>query len=261
MKKNDDPRERRMAEMKEAMNTLVRMQVAQGLAPLFLKRKRPYENNAQLSAMLDDGYIHKSSFLQKPPFLLQFYKRILFALDRAPERILEIGVKSGGSTALWKAVFPSATVVGVDIKLRYWVRQQPSPDGVIYLQGDQRDTQRLEEIARSYGPFDLVIDDGSHVTDDQAITMRCLVPHVRPGGFYVVEDIQASMKEIEGEDRGKYGQDIWADFVLTMLQQKRYGAIPPPSAGTQLALDMEPYVDDVLVTRQVVALRVGVLRS
>jgi hypothetical protein len=252
-----DPAERELFSMKEAMNTLVRMQIAQGLAPLFLKRKRPYKNNAELSAMLDQGLLDQSSFLQKPPFLLQFYKRLLFALDRAPQRILEIGVKSGGSTALWKAVFPSATVVGVDIKLRYWIRQQPSPDGVIYLEGDQRDTQRLEEIARSYGPFDIIIDDGSHVTDDQAITMRCLVPHVRPGGFYVVEDTQASVKPAAEADQGKYGQDIWADFVLTWLQQQRYGELPASSAGTQLALDVSRYVDDLLVTRQVIALRIG----
>lgn len=247
--------------MQDAMNALVRMEIAHGLAPLFLTRKQPYKENARLAAMIDDGFIHKSSFLQKPPFLLQFYKRLLFAFDRPPERILEIGVKSGGSTALWKAIFPSATVIGVDIKLRYWIRQTPSPDGVVYLQGDQRDTERLEDIARSHGPFDLVIDDGSHVTDDQAITMRCLLPHVRPGGFYVVEDTQASVKPAADEDQGKYGHDIWADFVLTLLQQKRYGAIPAASAGTQLALDLARHVDDVLVSRDVVALRVGVPRG
>lgn len=256
-----DPLERKLLSMQEALNALVRMQIAQGLAPLFLKRKRPYKDNAQVAAMLDEGLIDQSSFLQKPPFLLKFYKRLLFALDRAPQRILEIGVKSGGSTALWKAVFPSATVVGVDLKLRYWIRQQPSPDGVIYLEGDQRDTQRLEEIARSHGPFDVIIDDGSHVTDDQAITMRCLVPHVRPGGFYVVEDIQASVKPAAGAKQGMYGKDIWADFVLTLLQQQRYGDIPPASEGTQLALDVARYVDDLLVSRQVVALRIGVPRD
>jgi cephalosporin hydroxylase len=89
---------------------------------------------------------------------------------------------------MWKALFPGASVVGVDIKLRRWLTRQPSADGVVYLQGDQTDVARLEEIAAKYGPFDIVIDDGSHVTDHVAGTLRRLLPHVRPGGVCIIED-------------------------------------------------------------------------
>jgi cephalosporin hydroxylase len=148
----------------DAINTLVRMQVAQGLAPLFLEQSRPYESQQQLMALMNDGLLDRAAFIQKPPELLRLYKRLFFSLDREPQRILEIGVKGGGSTAFWKAVFPAATVVGVDIKPRRWLLSGHSNDGVIYLRGDQSDPAQLAAIGNEHGPFDIVIDDGSHVT-------------------------------------------------------------------------------------------------
>jgi predicted O-methyltransferase YrrM len=238
----------------DAIDTLVRMQIARGLAPLFLKRNRPYEDNAQLSAMIRDRLLHKAAFIQKPPFILQFYKRLLFAMDEEPRSILEIGVKGGGSTALWKALFPSATVVGMDIEIRRWL-SAPSEDGVIYVEGDQSDSTKLAEIARDYGPFSVVIDDGSHRIDHQFTTMRCLLPHVRPGGFYVVEDIHTSAKQLAVDETDESGGDSWGDFVMMLFQQRRKGPLPSETAGTRLALDVAPMTDDLIVARRVLAIR------
>src|SRR5688500_15969184 len=81
-------RERRQAE--DAISTLVRTQIAQGLAAQFLERDLPYKQHAELSSLVEAGLLHKAAFIQKPPALLRFYKRLLFAMDRPPERILEI---------------------------------------------------------------------------------------------------------------------------------------------------------------------------
>lgn len=239
----------------EAVNTLVRTQTAQGLAPRFLDQTQPYKASAELSAMIDAGLLHHASFIQKTPWHLRFYKGLLAAMDHPPARILEIGVKGGGSTAFWKALFPSATVVGMDLKVRPWLRAEPPPDGVVYLEGDQTDVKRLRQIAAQYGPFDLLIDDGSHVTTDQATTLRTLLGTVAPGGFYVIEDIHATVKETSSRDVD-FGEDIWADFTLATLQLLRRGTEPPPSIGAQLARDLKGWVAEVLVGRQVLAIRV-----
>ena len=68
----------------DAINNLVRLQTAQGLAAQFLERPRPYEGNALLSATLEKQLLDKISFIQKPPHLLRFYKHLLFATERAP---------------------------------------------------------------------------------------------------------------------------------------------------------------------------------
>jgi cephalosporin hydroxylase len=237
-----------------AVNTLVRMQTAQGLAARFMEHVQPYKSHAELTAMMEEGLLHHATFIQKPPSHLRFYKALLAAIEPAPRCVLEIGVKGGGSTSFWKALFPAATVIGLDLKLR-WLQPGPSEDGVIYLHGDQTDVARLREIADEYGPFDLVIDDGSHVSAHQATTIRGLLPHVRPGGFYVIEDIHASVKESSTRPVD-YGDDIWADFTVGVLQRLRRGPAPPASDGAQLARELAPRITELIVARQILAIRV-----
>lgn len=238
-------------------STLMRMQIGQGLAPLFLERKRPYLDNPHVKALMDEGLLRRTVFLQKTPKLLRFYQRLLIGIEQEPRSILEIGVKGGGSTALWKALFPAATVVGLDNKLRLGLTSGLSEDGVVYVEGDQTDTKCLEDIASRYGPFNIVIDDGSHVADHQATTMQWLLPHMHPGGFYVVEDIHATGKKPTANRTIDRGTDIWADFTLTVLNLLRWGP-PQPSGktGAQLAVKLAPLIDDLTIGRKVLAIRV-----
>jgi cephalosporin hydroxylase len=252
-----DELRQRLEQAENAINTLVRTQVAQGLAQQFFTDSQPYKKQPELAALLQEGLLKQPSFIQKPPHLLELY-RWLFAAMETPRSILEIGVKGGGSTALWKALFPSATVVGMDIKLRPWLRAQPSEDGVVYLKGDQTDVERLREISAAHGPFDLVIDDGSHVTDHQETTLRALLLWVRPGGFYVIEDIHASIKQSEG-GRVKYGADIWADFTVAVLQQLRRAPFEPATPGARLGVDLAKRIDQLIVARRALAIRAKAL--
>jgi cephalosporin hydroxylase len=243
---------------REAISTLVRLQTAEGLAAEFLKRKRPYERNAFLADLLQAQLLDKLAFLQKPPYLLQFYRRLLFAMESAPTSVLEIGVKGGGSTAFWKVLFPEATVVGMDIKLQHTLTSQKPTDGVIYVEGDQSDIPTLERIAGEFGPFSIVIDDGSHVSDHQATTLRCLLPHMRPGGFYVVEDVHANLKSTGEQHKRGYGEDIWPDFILTWFERLRGGPTSSDTAGGRLAFDVSGKTDDLIIGKRAIALRVEV---
>ncbi|MEQ1895993.1 MAG: class I SAM-dependent methyltransferase [Vicinamibacterales bacterium] len=246
---------REITDARSAVNALVSQQVAQGLAPEFLRRDRPYEANAQLAELIDRGILDRAAFIQKRPFVLQFYKRLLLAFDRPVRSVLEIGVKGGGSTSFWKAIFPDARVVGMDIKLQPWLTT-PAADGVVYIQGDQSDKARLVEVAEAHGPFDIVIDDGSHVSDHQALTLRVLLPHVTDGGFYVIEDVHANLKTTDGHSVD-YGEDIWADFVTMMFARLRRGALPPEeSTGGKLANHVAKRIGEVILSKRGVALRV-----
>jgi predicted O-methyltransferase YrrM len=240
----------------DAVTDLIRTQTAAGMAPAFFTRRRPWEANAQLTAMIENGILDHAAFPQKMPHILAFYRRLLTGLDREPASILEIGVKGGGSTAIWKGLFPGASVVGVDIKLRRWLTREPSEDGVLYLQGDQTDVARLEEIATKHGPFDLVIDDGSHVTDHVAATLRLLLPHVRPGGIYVIEDTHSSVRKPGAwRTNEQYGEDIWPDFTLAVFERLRRGVAPPASPGAKLASEVSGMIADLIVSTQVMAIR------
>jgi hypothetical protein len=50
----------------------------------------------------------------------------------------------------------------------------------------------LAGLARDIGPFDFIIDDGSHVNSHQIESFRILWPFLKDGGTYIVEDVQTS---------------------------------------------------------------------
>jgi demethylmacrocin O-methyltransferase len=113
-------------------------------------------------------------------YIREYIERI-----KAPRRILEVGVRHGGSLLLWCDLWPSVEkVIGIDINPPL----QEMPAQIQVLQADQTDAARLHDIASSTGPFDLIVDDASHLGDASWKTFRALWPHVVPGGIYVVED-------------------------------------------------------------------------
>jgi len=51
---------------------------------------------------------------------------------------------------------------------------------------------RSSDVASRYGPFDVVIDDGSHICAHVIASFRALFPHLVEDGIYAIEDLQTS---------------------------------------------------------------------
>jgi hypothetical protein len=98
-----------------------------------------------------------------------------------PQALLEIGVYRGQSLQAWAAV-GVPNVIGVDRD----VNQNRS--GLPVLYGTMPEDARA--IARLVPTLDLIIDDGSHLYPDYVATADVLGRRLRPGGVYVIEDIQ-----------------------------------------------------------------------
>ncbi|MER5704796.1 class I SAM-dependent methyltransferase [Micromonospora sp. NPDC002296] len=123
------------------------------------------------------------------------YTRHFGPLRHQPLVVLELGIggfgnpaSGGGSLRMWKRFFPRAVFYGVDIFDKTPIREQR----VHTVQGDLSDEGFLRSLGTDLGPFDIVIDDGSHRNADVITAFRALFPHVRAGGLYVVEDLQTS---------------------------------------------------------------------
>ncbi|MGW5385155.1 DUF707 domain-containing protein [Nocardia sp. NPDC003963] len=116
------------------------------------------------------------------------YERYFEPLRDRPLTILEIGIGNGASLRMWKRYFRRAIVFGLDIhdSSRY-VEQRITP-----LLGDQSSSESLERAVEQTGPLDIVIDDGSHISAHVIASFHALFPKLRPGGLYVIEDLQAS---------------------------------------------------------------------
>lgn len=120
------------------------------------------------------------------------YERHLRELRDQPVRILEVGVGGyghptygGESLRMWKRWFHRGLVFGIDLFDKSAVDEQR----LTTLVADQSDLDALVAIDEAHGPFDIVIDDGSHINEHVLATFAALFPRLRSGGIYVVEEL------------------------------------------------------------------------
>lgn len=130
-------------------------------------------------------------------------------------KILEIGIDKGFSLKSWKEYFTQAEITGIDIlDLKHF-----EEDRVHALVGDQADPEFLKKVNESHGPFDIVIDDGSHRNPDMKASFECLFPLLKPGGLYVVEDLHACYW---GKSHGT-GEPVFIDLLKKLIDDTNAG--------------------------------------
>ena len=119
------------------------------------------------------------------------YERHLPAYRDRPIKLLEIGVRFGGSLKLFKQyLHPDSAVVGIDIEDRCRIYERNDTPVEI---GDQGDEEFLASVVEKHGPFDVIIDDGSHLSHHQRGSWQYLFREgLNDGGLYIVEDVFCS---------------------------------------------------------------------
>jgi hypothetical protein len=101
--------------------------------------------------------------------------------------IMEIGVFSGGSLDMWKTYFGSRChVYGVDIAP---VCKIYEGERVKIFIGDQGDRKFWKAFREQVPILDIAVDDGGHSPEQQITTLEEILPHLRPGGVYLCEDV------------------------------------------------------------------------
>jgi hypothetical protein len=115
------------------------------------------------------------------------YERHFARFVGTPVTVVEIGVFSGGSFGMWSDYFGrGAQLVGTDIEpaCRVYAGGQ-----VRIFIGDQADPGFWRDFLREVPSFDIVIDDGGHQAHQQIPTLEALLPHLRPDGVFLIEDV------------------------------------------------------------------------
>jgi len=116
---------------------------------------------------------------------LPLYQK-LFSGFREPVTLLEIGIQFGNSIKVWKQYWPHSLIIGMD-----------SVDNRIFgLESDRchlyfRDAYTNESVALmgNYRPFNIIIDDGSHLVEHQQFVIKNYSWLLGPNGLLIVEDV------------------------------------------------------------------------
>ncbi len=122
------------------------------------------------------------------------YQQLFRPLKYRRIKLLEIGVGGtdediGGQSLLaWRAFFPRGTIVGFDYKFKAALATRHTR----IHRGDQGSVSDLVQLITLEGPFDIIIDDGSHLSEHQLTSFRALFRALTEHGIYVIEDVQTS---------------------------------------------------------------------
>jgi hypothetical protein len=122
------------------------------------------------------------------------YRDVFGSLTSRPMRILEIGVLNGAGLRLWRRYFshPDTVVVGIDIEPGCAQFDSPN-EGIRVRIGSQADPKFLQQLIKEFGPFDLIIDDGSHRSSHMIASFNYLFAEgLVESGIYFVEDLHAN---------------------------------------------------------------------
>jgi demethylmacrocin O-methyltransferase len=130
-----------------------------------------------------------------PHFYTPLYHELFRHLRDRPVRLLELGVggydiktSGGASLAMWADYFANGQITAIDIN-----EKRLTLDARIKLfRGSQDDSAFLKKICDERGPFDIIIDDGSHVAKQVVASFHILFPTLKDGGIYVIEDVQTA---------------------------------------------------------------------
>ena len=102
--------------------------------------------------------------------------------------------RPGASLRGWREFFPRALVYGADIDREILLEE----DRIRTYYCDQLDSTAIRELwlqPALRGGMDIIIDDGLHTFEANTSFLEGSLGHLRPGGYYVVEDITADVKE------------------------------------------------------------------
>lgn len=145
------------------------------------------------------------------------YERYMEPLRHSPISIMEIGLgvsgdagfstcaygdnmEGGASYKMWLAYFthPDSRVLGVDINSAPHLNRPPRGHTLVL---DQNDPTKVDEFVtplKALGKplFNFIIDDGSHASYDQQMTLAKMWPLLKPGGVYFIEDLHVNPTEV-----------------------------------------------------------------
>ena len=126
---------------------------------------------------------------------IPIYENYFKSLRKESLNILEIGIggyedpNSGGQSLLmWAEYFKNSKIIGADLS----ENNLKLPKRVETVKLDQSNQDELDTLGSSRGGFDIIINDGSHVSSHVILTFQTLWKYLNNNGLYIIEDTQTS---------------------------------------------------------------------
>jgi len=171
---------------------------------------------------------HTGKISDKWSLYLAEYDRLFAPMAEKQVRLLEIGIQNGGSLEIWSQYFRNAiAIIGCDIN--------PDCEGLSYedpkihvVVGDASATATQEKVLKLAAQYDIIIDDGSHLSSDIAKSFALYFPHIVDGGIFIAEDLHCSYWErFEGGLYSPYSSIAFFKCLADVINHEHWGVSKP----------------------------------
>ena len=123
-----------------------------------------------------------------------FYELLLSEYIDKECTLVEMGIGGGGSLSMWKRWLPKSKIIGFERDSNTCERARESTPfkggDMEIVEGDQSKIEDLEKLVQGRF-FDIIVDDAGHDRNEQLVAFHFLFDHVYPGGWYIIEDLDA----------------------------------------------------------------------
>lgn len=145
------------------------------------------------------------------------YESIISSTEQ--KKLLEIGLDTGASTMMWQKYNPNIRNTVIDITSRRLKKEYLSEfiknKNISIELGDQSDINFLHNVGKLNGPFDYIIDDGSHNQEHIQISFSVLFEYIKSGGYYFIEDLHVHNSKRFSKKQGDSTVDMFDNFIKT----------------------------------------------
>lgn len=117
-------------------------------------------------------------------YISEYYNHTLTPYKESSIKILEIGIRHGGSVQLWRDFFTYAIIYGIDSG----EEATAHVDDCVIIDADAYNINTINSLPND---FDFIIDDGPHTLNSQINFILLYRDKIKSGGRLIIEDIQS----------------------------------------------------------------------
>ncbi|TFB02698.1 8-demethyl-8-alpha-L-rhamnosyl tetracenomycin-C 2'-O-methyltransferase [Trichoderma ghanense] len=176
------------------------------------------------------------------------YDKYLSGIREEETKVLEIGLGCnmdygpGASYYTWLEYLPFVDLFFIEYDAQCAQKYQDVTANAHVFIGDQADAVFLNKFtaeATAGGLFDVIIDDGGHTMTQQITSLEYLWKAVKPGGLYVIEDLQTSYWETFGGDPAgrRSSKETTMAYVFQLIDDLMIGRSEKKMSHEILSID------------------------
>jgi len=144
------------------------------------------------------------------------YNKYFSSIRESTESVLEIGIDSGMALQAYSEFFINAQIYGIDIGDN--VKQSVKDNRRVNLYFG--DATNQDVVNHFNTEFDIIVEDASHKPEHQIQHFKDFNKFVKPGGYYIIEDVNGQYYSKVLEETKKIANNDFECIVHDLRREK-----------------------------------------